>query len=395
MTTELVDTAWNAPSRLVYLAEFLRIPIPSKILNLLPTGKILGSIVARGIHATAIEMGIPEDQLMNVYEEGRNQDDTKADEQEYRYLVGKIAEEALEAKAEDLNFSEKLRLGVEISEFVHAKRSQLIEYETASLTSEEMSSESTGLPTFDTGFQPLDILTDGIAQTLVVLMARPGHGKTSTLLTLMGKLRETNVCSSIWYFSLEMPLQMMKYRAKELLKTVEFVDDDIFYCGQYTPTNILSMISENPDPDRIIIYDSPDALGGGGDQRRFVLEDLYRDLVQVKANAKAVFTASQPNRASRALSLDSLAESWAKAWYADMVLTLVNQGRAMNSSMNRMRMETVKHRFGVSDRAVEYNYDFNTLKYADTPAVNDASEWNNSNELREAAGESAESSEAW
>lgn len=378
---------FTAPARLVYLAEVLRIPVSKVILRLIPNGEIIGSIVDIGIHATALELGIAEKQLMNVYTEGKGEDDTQASEYEFRLIIASMAQATLDFD-DKLTITQKLEKHVIISEFVNSTRSQLIEYEEASLAGDSIDFEQIAIPTFNTGFQPLDILTEGISQTLVTFMARPGTGKTSTFLTIMGELRRTNVCNSIWFFSLEMPLQMMQYRAKSLLTSIEFKDDDRFFCGQYTPTDVLRMIDANPDPDRVIIYDSPDALGGGGDQRRFVLEEIFRDLVRIKTNSKCVLTASQPRRADgNNLHLESVAESWQKAWYSDMIITIVDTGRNPRTGMNRLRMATVKNRFGVNGRVVEYGYNYSDLTYTNTHASLEASGWGSPNELRDAVGD--------
>ncbi len=378
---------FTAPSRLIYLADFLRIPVPKSILRLIPSGDIIGSIVSVGIKSTALEMRIEESQLMNIYNEGKGKDELKASEHEFRILLGIMAEETL-IHNENLTITERMTKRVEIAEFVMANRSQLIEYEEISLGG-DIDWNTVELPTFATGFQPLDLLTGGgLAQTLVTLMARPGEGKTSTLLTIMGALRKTNVCSSIWYFSLEMPKQMMLYRAKPLLTSIEFIDGkDRFFCGQYPPSEVLRLINEDPDPDRVIIYDSPDALGGSG-ERRFVLEDIFRDLVQIKTNSKCVLTASQPRRADgQNLRIDSVAESWQKAWYSDMILTLVDLGRNPNTGMNHLSLATVKNRFGQKGLTVDYQYNYADLSYHDAPDPTDSSGWSNPNELREAVGD--------
>lgn len=378
---------FTAPARLVYLAEVLRIPVPKTILKLISNGEIIESIVSIGIHATALEKGIEEKQLINVYTVGKGEDETKASEYEFRLIIANMAQSTLDFD-DRLSITQKLEKQVSISEFVNSTRSQLIEYEELSLASKEINFNKIEIPSFDTGFQPLDVLTGGLSQTLVTFMARPGTGKTSTFLTIMGELRRTKACNSIWFFSLEMSLNMMQYRAKSLLTSIEFKEDDRFFCGQYTPTDILRMIEANPDPDRVIIYDSPDALGGGGDQRRFVLEEIFRDLVRIKTNSKCVLTASQPRRADgNNLHLGSVAESWQKAWYSDMIITIVDTGRNPVTGMTHLRMATVKNRFGISGRVVEYGYNYSDLTYTNTSSSNEASGWGSPNELRDAVGD--------
>lgn len=355
-----METPWTHTPRLIYLANQFRVPVPPKILNLLPEGQLIGSVATRGLQATAVELKIPQQQLQNLYEEGRPSSDEKITEEEFRYLLGAAAMEGVQAK--DLRLTEELSLTSAISDFVKQEQSQLIEYEEVSLAN--VDAEKIHLPMFESGFQPLDVLLGGIAQTLITLIARPGHGKSSTFLALMGELRRTQAASSIWFFSLEMPKTMLLYRASPLFQRVEFKEDDRLYCGSYTPENILDLISKNPDPNRVIIYDSPDALGGGSDQRRFVLEDLYRDLVKVKTNSKAVFTASQPRRTDRILSLDSVAESWSKAWYSDTVITLTRRGNMRHKpEYTSMALASVKNRFGISDQEVRFGFNYGTLEY--------------------------------
>lgn len=376
-----------APARLVYLADILRIPIPSTLVRMIPSGEVIKSIAIIGKEATAIELGIPGNQLLNIYNAGKGENEFKADEQEYRMIIAHMAESYLDLD-NNLSFTKKLSKRVEISEFVNTKRSQLIEYEEVSLGNPNIDFKALELPTFNSGFQPLDMLLEGLAQTVIIFMARPGEGKTSTLLTIMGELRRTNACNSIWFFSLEMPLAMMLHRAQALMPIVKFKEDDRFFCGQYSPTDVLNKINEHPDPNRVIIYDNPDALGGGGDQRRFALEEMFRDLVQIKTNSKCVLTASQPRRADRGnLQIDSVAESWQKAWYSDVIITITDQGRGFHTDNNRLRMTTVKNRFGVNNRSVDYGYNYKNLTYTHTQATNEASGWGNPSELRDAVGD--------
>ncbi len=390
-------TAWETTPRLMYLAEELRIPVPKSILRLLMGGIIIGSILDIGIRATATEHHLSEDQLMHQYTEGKAADDTSPTEEDFRYLIGKEAMEALEFSDKSYTLTDRLKMGVTIAEFVYEKRSKLIDREEISLADASIDPDNLELPLFKTGFQPFDLLMGGgIPQTLVTLIARPGAGKTSTFLTLMGELRRTHAASSIWFFSLEMPMKAMLYRAKSLKERINFLPDDRFFCGGYTPTEILTLIDENPDSNRVIIYDSPDALGGsGGDQRRFALEEVFRDLIRVKTNCKAVFTASQPRRSDNVLGLDSFAEAWQKAWYSDIVITLTNTGRMPNSEEARMSMSCVKNRFGVADQVVTYGYRYSSLEWSESKSTFHISGWGDSNELREAAGENTSLGNEW
>ena len=130
------------------------------------------------------------------------------------------------------------------------------------------------------------------------------------------------------------------------------------------------------------MYDGPDAIAGGeAEGRRFVIESIYRELVTLKQMCKAVFVPSQPKRGEQqGMSLESVAEAWAKAWYADTVTGLIRQGNPTQDGAHRLKMINFKNRFGPLGTSAYYNIDYKTYDYemnegpTFTVATNDNSE---------------------
>ncbi|MCB1041200.1 MAG: hypothetical protein KDA94_16945, partial [Acidimicrobiales bacterium] len=77
----------------------------------------------------------------------------------------------------------------------------------------------------------------------------------------------------------------------------------------------------------------------------------YQYLIGAKPNNLMVVVPSQPRRSDGALSMRSVAESWAKAWYADIMIALMSAGRGS------ILAQTVKNRFGKNNEKMFFDYD--------------------------------------
>ena len=151
---------------------------------------------------------------------------------------------------------------------------------------------------------------------------------------------------------------MMKGRLAPMTRRTAFRKQDLVICGHYTADEILERIEEDPDPNRVILFDSPDVTAGGGgegSEKRFALENAYLTLIKVKQKCKAVVVTTWPRRKDRVMTIQSAAEAWAKAWYSDIII-------AMNSvGGSRMRLRVLKNRFGVTGNSISFGYDLENI----------------------------------
>lgn len=344
-------------SRLLFLSDALRIPIPAQISKSVFMGDLMTLVSTKGYKAAITDLGIPADQLDQAMKRGA--EDGPADESEFRMLIAAQALEGIDGSIEELGVSKYLGLVGMINDFSKASKSDMIAFRRESMHNIEADED---FPKWNTNLAPIDMLTEGVYQGIHLLLAKSGSGKTSTMLTLVECLARAGF-QSLWYVSTEIPMKMMKYRMSPIIARTALPKGFEIMTGQITPKQLLHMHEEEFDESRVIVHDSPDALGSGaGDQRRFTLEDHYRDLVALKEKCAAVFTVSQVRRKDRVLGMDSVAESWAKAWYSDIIWTIGRTGFLPNG-LARMHASVVKNRFGVVDRKISYLYNYATLEY--------------------------------
>jgi len=342
-------------SRLIYLADTLRIPLPSPIAKQLFMGDLIALVSTKGYKAAITDLAIPENQLRQSMTDGAEAG--PPDESEFRMLVCSQALEAMEGSLDQLGISKYLATMSIVSDFAKASKSDMIAFRRESMHGIVADED---FPKWNSGFAPLDMLTQGVYQGIILLLAKSGIGKTSTMLTLIESLAAQGN-KSLWYVSTEVPMKMLKWRMTPILQRRELPAGFEIITGQLSPKQIYQMHMDEYDPERIIIHDSPDALGGGGsDGRRFALEDHYRDMVTLKEQCAAVFTVSQVRRKDRVLGMDSVAEAWAKAWYSDIIWTISRTGFFPDGTA-RMHSSVVKNRFGITDQQLQYGYDYANL----------------------------------
>ena len=112
----------------------------------------------------------------------------------------------------------------------------------------------------------------------------------------------------------------------------------------------------------MLFRSSPDVMAGGsGESKRFALEDIYMGLIRLKSLTKGIFVTSWPRRKDTTITMESVSEAWAKAWYSDIMIGWTKLGRSPNSGMNNVRLNVPKNRFGPSDNSVVFQYNYANL----------------------------------
>lgn len=346
-------------SRIIFLADRYRTRVPKMVASSLPYGDIIKEVSELGGSGAAANLRLSNGQLRKLMKKGS--EGGEGSEEEFRLLIADLALGEMEIRKPDMEIKEYLRSLANIKAFAdgHADLVQVGEIDLGSDDDTEVA-----IPKFRTGFEPLDILTGGVYQGITIVMGKPGHGKTSILLSLMETLRYTEVASSIWFYNVEIPREMMLYKIRPMRRRTQFTpEEDILYCGYYSLPEIVKAVREDPNPDRVLIIDGPDAMtGAAGEGRRFALEAFMIELVKIKEYLKWIVISSQVRRNDRSITLESGAEAWAKAWYADISIGITKIGGTRDS---RIKMRVVKNRFGPSDREGIFDYDFTDLIYAD------------------------------
>jgi len=346
-------------NRLVFLITRYGVRIPKSLQKFLPWGDWLSQL-ADGPGASEVNL----DQVSGLIEAGSALG--PGSHEEALILIRNVVDEELQSRSAEMTPDERLSIYTTLRTF--STNGAMLETGEFSMAEDLQGYEQ--VQKWDSGFSPLDQTFDGLYQGLLVLVGRPGTGKTSLMLTLMEEAIRTGACSSILFVENEIPMQMMKYRVSQMQgRKTKFRKEDRMICASWGAAQILEFVEANPDPDRIVIFDSPDVVVTGGDDRRFHLEEAYQDLIRVKLKSKLVVVSSQPNRKSKIIGLDSLAEAWAKAWYADMVASIGTAGPA------KLRFNNLKNRFGPSQRSKTFRYDYMDLTWSMDNRDVDTEDW--------------------
>lgn len=204
---------------------------------------------------------------------------------------------------------------------------------------------------FNSGFSLFDKAVGGFYEAIVTVAGTPGSGKTSLLLSFMSHLAQKY---SVWYFQTEIPAKLIKSRIATVKPPIIAKGCKVF-CGNYSSESILELVKKDPDPNRIIIYDSPEIKTSALEPVQY-FEKVYQDLVAIKMHSKLVVVTSQTkqNIGWDDLGIYSLSDSAAKARYTDIILYV---GRILDTVL----IKTAKNRFGQLG-ATSGSYDYEKLQ---------------------------------
>ncbi len=363
-------------SRLIYLGSEYQPELPGKaLLRYIPQVEILEAVIKKGIEGTSAQLDIPLEQLESLYQEGKASG--KGNVEEFRTLLSKMMLTEVEIRREQITLSTYLSNIKDISSYMEREGIVIVQHEEEDLGEFSEGNDIIEIPKHNSGFIPIDLLIGGFYQGITTVIGRPGHGKTSLMITLMEEYRKSAQASSLWFFEVEIPKPLMLYRLSPLTNRTKFEKGkDRLICGSVSIGEIEAMVKENPDPDRIILIDSPDTMAAGtGDKKRFTIEDIYIGLIRLKPFVKSIFVTSWPRRNDRNITLESGAEAWAKAWYSDIVIGMAKLGR-VGQGYNTVRLNCVKNRFGIADNDITFKYHYGDLSWEiDMASVGGNDDW--------------------
>ena len=345
--------------RLIYLAAESGVLIPKSFVRYLPQGELLAEITKSGLLGAGALLDVDDGQLVSLYKEGLIAGGAITDRgREFRILIAKAIYAAVQDSSD---IAGTIMLMSRVQDFLEG-RSSLVAVQEVSLSEVDPKALS-GIYKWDSGFMPMDQLVGGFYQGIFTILAPPGTGKTSLLLSLMSTMRQTNAASSIWFFEPEIPMGLLQHRMKPLLSTTTFLQDDRLVSGHFTPTQILEKVRENPDPDRVIMIDSLHVLSGNGEARRFEIEGHYKDLVELKNYCRAIILTTQPRRGAHTINLESGAESAAIERYSDGIIGArrISKGVSNIDGGATLLLNIPKNRFGIPEIELTFRYDYENL----------------------------------
>ncbi len=351
---------------LLYLAVRLRArtpQIPRELARYLPQAALVEDVARYGLDGAASLHRTPSEHLARLVDVAEWEDLTEPTPADFRLAVVRQVETAMRADP-DLRFDQQLSLYASMDRYL--KRGEvMLAVDEGSLG---VPPDGTGIPTWRSGFGPLDLVTGGLYQGLLVFMADTGVGKTSTMLTLAEELKRHYPGTTVLYYSLEIPKTLLLQRMTPIAaRGWPFTADDRVIAGVVTVQEIVARTTTQGWKDQVVVVDTPDAMDFTGvEERRFALEAIYRELVKVKECSRLVVTASQVRRNDSDISLQSVSEAYDKVRYADIVVSITPRPGG------RFRMKSLKNRFGLSQITAEYGYDLATLGWTASSLVGDA-----------------------
>ena len=342
-------------ARLVFLLARYKIQVPSEIARTVPGGTWMKELY-RGLLATNV---FPE-QVAQLYKAGEALGPGTTDEA--IVLLGNLLDEYV--NIDDLETAERISLYTSLDKMKGGEA--ILEFDELDLSDD---SPYQGIPKFNTGMTPLDMVTGGFYQGILLIMAQPGAGKTSLMITLQEEIVRTNVASSTLFVQTEIPSNMMRPRMNPSTTRTEYRTTDRLIAATWRASDIIEWVEAHPDPDRVIFYDSPDVVAqGSGEGLRFAMMAEYLNLIRLKKLCKAIFVTTWPRRQDKSMTLSSPSEAAAKSWYSDMILGISRVGAGL-------RCQVLKNRFGPTQNGVNFGYDYEDLSWSFSIQEDEDDDW--------------------
>lgn len=348
----------EALPRLIYLYSKYPLSIPRALHPFVPM-KALLDVLPKGLAEAAQVAQLPFAVVENFYLEG--EDLGPGSEQELRYLLSSVIFELVENLE---NPALKLELSGALQRF--RQQEELFKERVIDLTqldSPELNHLRSTVTKWHSGWEPIDMVLDGILpHSLVLVMGRTQVGKTTTLMSILAAIKETEPERSVLFVENEIEASLMLWRYERVLRGIPMRRGDQLICGAVSPADLVDFVQAHPDPNRVVFFDSPDVMTATtATEKRHVLENHYINLVRVRSVSHAVFTTSQARRGDMDLQLDSAAEAWTKAWYADAVVGIQPAGRSPKG-LSRLRIKSLKNRWGPGGRSLVYDFNYETCE---------------------------------
>lgn len=335
-------------ARLFYLVWELKVTLPRVLWPLIPGGHWLREVKslvdpaggrsaaeARRLYVLGASLGTPS-------------------LEELRHLLVSI----LEKQSPRLSGAQWLEIGPALSSLSDG-RTSLLSGEV--IQSMDSITEVPAYPRYSSGLLPVDsVLGGGLSSGIYLFIGAPSAGKSSLMMMLAEALALSHPESSLVYLQTEMPEGAFKSRMRPIFQRTQFKSSDTLICGLWSPSRLVEFLEEKPDPNRIVIYDSPDPilLSGETSNIRSSISQAWLNFIRIKQElAKTVIVTSWSRRGeSTSLRLESGAEGAAKERFSDAVVGIMPDGH------NSVLLECFKNRMGIPGTRYSFEVDWANLR---------------------------------
>lgn len=348
-------------SRLFYLACELRPALPDRLL-LARLGKGWATIIKAGAElglggSTAAIPNVSIEQLSNFYMTGA-ESGALPHLEEFRALLTGQLYDAIE-KAADLSNIEKMQLFVRLGRWYNGLES--------TNGDGEMSWDAViETPPFTkTGFWPLDKIAGprGLPQEVVTLLARPEVGKTTLCLATAFAWRRNDI-GPVTFIQTEIAASALRMKIDGMGNPSQLFrkDMDKLVFGRRAAEDALQKCIDEPDPDRLVIFDSIGGYAGQGDtpESRTRYADLFDLLTQVKNHSRAVIAAGHVKRGTTLSDLEMAAGSSAIERFSGVLLYMNKDTTPSPDGTVDVTLESLKNRYDMNQRKVKFSFNYRT-----------------------------------
>src|SRR6185503_13607521 len=152
-----------------------------------------------------------------------------------------------------------------------------------------------------------------IPQEVITILAKPEAGKTTMSMAIAHQWRRSDI-GPVCMIQTEIAASAIAMKRRQMTRPGEAlwrsgVDTMVF--GRRGAQQKLDWLEQNPDPDRLVIFDSIGGMCGQGDspESRNRFAELYDNLVQVKNSSRLVIACGHVKRGVDLVDIESAAGS--------------------------------------------------------------------------------------
>lgn len=217
-----------------------------------------------------------------------------------------------------------------------------------------------------TGFWPLDQImgVNGVPQEVITLLARPETGKTTVCLSVAYAWRRADI-GPVVFIQTELAASAMRMKIDMMAETGENLwrsGLDRLVFGRRSAIQELQRCIDEPDPARLVLFDSIGGQCGQGDSpdSRSRFADLYDMLMAAKNSSRIVVAAGHVKRGVDIADIESAAGSSAVERFSGGLIYFAKDPTPYPDGRSRIRIETLKNRYHGRVRPFDFMYNYKT-----------------------------------
>jgi hypothetical protein len=340
-------------TRLFYLADTLRQPIPYDLAKFISNSDIINGVAEIGLHGLSETQNVDFGKLKRFH--GLGKTDAPASKKEYQALISSLAYKGVQQRAMrgTLSDDEAMKMIARAHDYRHVRH--VYGSESVSLN---LNSEFEYVPSDLIQFPGISNLVTVFApQTLFCLGARPKTGKSIYTFAFALELMRQGIIDEIDFYFIE-------NSKNHVMAIMHDAHTDDFTNEQRENVNVhvgplaideafVERFRDNPNPKRLVVVDSPDhVVASMPMERRFAYEQVLGRLLDIRKYNRYVGYTSQLNRQGTGKpKLEHLSEADFKAQMSDLIIGLwrdvanpaVGDIQSMNTTVLAQRHGGLRH----------------------------------------------------